>query len=307
MLKPLQKFGGIVALLMLLCVVYAYKVTKNPISASNSVDPFVAGIYTTGILESNQTNGSNVNIYPEVASRVVAVLVKDGQMVKAGEPMLELDAAQQRELVARDEAQIAYELANLQNVTQQYTKLKRSQDILFASVSRNAVDNSHHAVKMAEQSVNVARAAYQSDKALLDKYVVKAPITGRVMRVLPAVGDYVSPQGAYDTYSQTYLPAILMETDSDYLQVRCFLDEILVPSLPDVHKVSATLFVRGRKTEGIPLEFVNLQPFTIPNTQLSNERAERVDVRVLPIIFKFKKPEDMTMFPGQLVDIYLKG
>jgi HlyD family secretion protein len=27
----------------------------------------------------------------------------------------------------------------------------------------------------------------------------------------------------------------------------------------------------------------------------------------LPIIFKFKKPEDINIFPGQLVDVYLKG
>jgi HlyD family secretion protein len=50
-----------------------------------------------------------------------------------------------------------------------------------------------------------------------------------------------------------------------------------------------------------------MQPYTIPKIQLSDQRSERVDVRVLPIIFKFKKPEDINLFPGQLVDIFIKG
>ena len=32
---------------------------------------------------------------------------------------------------------------------------------------------------------------------------------------------------------------------------------------------------------------------------------ERVDVRVLPIIFKVEKPKDVNLFPGELVDVYI--
>ena len=59
--------------------------------------------------------------------------------------------------------------------------------------------------------------------------------------------------------------------------------------------------------KAVPLEYVNIQPYTIPNIELSDQRNERVDVRVLPIIFKLKRPEDINIFPGQLVDIYIKG
>ncbi|MBU2823927.1 efflux RND transporter periplasmic adaptor subunit, partial [Acidithiobacillus ferrooxidans] len=30
-----------------------------------------------------------------------------------------------------------------------------------------------------------------------------------------------------------------------------------------------------------------------------------VDVRVLPILFKFKIPAHMNLFPGELVDVYI--
>ena len=42
-----------------------------------------------------------------------------------------------------------------------------------------------------------------------------------------------------------------------------------------------------------------------PKVELSNQRAERVDVRVLPVIFNFEKPKNVTIYPGQLVDVYI--
>ena len=38
--------------------------------------------------------------------------------------------------------------------------------------------------------------------------------------------------------------------------------------------------------------------------ELSNERQERVDLRVLPVIFRFQK-QDIPVYPGQLVDVYI--
>ncbi|CAM2762412.1 Uncharacterised protein [Legionella steigerwaltii] len=82
---------------------------------------------------------------------------------------------------------------------------------------------------------------------------------------------------------------------------------VIVPTLPSSSHLEATMFVRGISNRGIPLKFIKIQPYLIPNIQLSNERTERVDVRVLPVIFKFIKPDDINIFPGQLVDIYIKG
>ena len=176
------------------------------------------------------------------------------------------------------------------------------------SVSLNSLDNATYAVKSAEENVNVANAQYRSDKALLDKYIVKAPIDGMIFRIVCAIGDYASPQqGCFDIYTQGMLPSAQMGVITPYLQVRAFVDEILIPNLPKSAKLDATMFIRGLNNKSIALEFDSIQPYTIPNIQLSNERAERVDVRVLPIIFKFKKPTDINVFPGQLVDIFIKG
>ena len=34
-----------------------------------------------------------------------------------------------------------------------------------------------------------------------------------------------------------------------------------------------------------------------PKIELSNERQERVDLRVLPVIFRFERPKDMPLYP----------
>ena len=48
-----------------------------------------------------------------------------------------------------------------------------------------------------------------------------------------------------------------------------------------------------------------MQPFVSPKIELSDERQERVDVRVLPVIFKVEKPKDLNLYPGELVDVYI--
>ena len=66
------------------------------------------------------------------------------------------------------------------------------------------------------------------------------------------------------------------------------------------------MYLRGTDIS-IPLEFVRMQPYVTPKIELSNERTERVDVRVLPVLFRFEPLKDMHVYPGQLVDVYLEA
>ena len=55
----------------------------------------------------------------------------------------------------------------------------------------------------------------------------------------------------------------------------------------------------------VPLTFVRIQPYVSPKIELSDERQERVDLRVLPVIFRFENPKNLNLYPGQLVDVYV--
>src|SRR5690242_9218703 len=54
-------------------------------------NPYAQGIYANGIVESYQPNGENINIYPEVGGTVSRILVKEGQEVHTGDPLIQLD------------------------------------------------------------------------------------------------------------------------------------------------------------------------------------------------------------------------
>jgi HlyD family secretion protein len=94
-----------------------------------------------------------------------------------------------------------------------------------------------------------------------------------------------------------------MSAPQDYLAVRCYVDEILVSRLPAPGHMRAQVSIRGTDIK-LPLEFVRVQPYVSPKIELSNQRQEKVDLRVLPVIFRFQK-KDTPVYPGQLVDVYI--
>jgi HlyD family secretion protein len=94
-----------------------------------------------------------------------------------------------------------------------------------------------------------------------------------------------------------------MSAPQDYLAVRCYIDEILVSRLPSSWHIRAELSIRGTDIK-MPLEFVSVQPYVSPKIELSNQRQEKVDLRVLPVIFRFQK-QDAPVYPGQMVDVFI--
>jgi HlyD family secretion protein len=339
---------------------YVYAVPSKPLAPvfNPAPNPYPDGIYTNGIIESYQSNGENINIYPEVAGSIVRILVTEGQAVTQGMPLVQLDDTIQRATVDQQKsqaeaaqalleelraqprketlevarAQLEMAQASLKNMQDQLDKQQRSYDIAPESVSKDALDNAVNGQRVARANLDVVSRqyeltkagawvfdvrnqekqaealtkAYAASSALLAKYLIKAPIDGVVMSVNATVGSYTSPQGGYDTYTQGFGPVVVMGTSKGTLAVRCYIDEILIPRLPPADKLEAQMFIRGTSTK-IPLEFVRVQPYVSPKIQLSNQRQEKVDLRVLPIIFRFQPPAGAQVFPGELVDVYIRG
>lgn len=341
-------------------LVSAYIYSKQPTAQSPvfnpAPNPYADGIYANGIIESFQTNGENINIYPEITGPITRILVSEGQKIQKGAPLLTIDDSVQRATTEQLRAQADAALALLSElkaeprpetlqvaaaqVDNAKANLKTTQDALSKQeaaykldpmvVSLDTLDNARNAEKVAETNLAVVQKQYDLTKAgawiydiqnqeqqyaalckafkaaeaLLGKYTLKAPADGIVLSIGAATGSYVSPQGAFETYTQGFSPLVVMGTSQDQLEVRCYIDEILVHRLPDTSKMTAKMFIQGTDIS-IPLTFERLQPYVSPKIELSNQREERVDVRVLPVIFRFERPKDLSLFPGQLVDVYI--
>lgn len=324
-----------------------------PPAFAPSENPFGHGIYATGIVESDQASGTNVNIYPDVAGRVVGVYVAEGQSVKKGDPLFRIDDSVERPTAEQHRAQADAALAALERLRAQprpedlevararlglaranvvtaqdrYRRLEEAGTVESRAAiedARNELDAAIADERVAERQLALVEAGswsfdievqereYQAlarqaeaSEALLARYLVRAPVDGVVLRLDVAVGTYVSPQGAYQPYTQGLGPAVVMGSPERYLAVRCYIDEILVHRLPPGPKVRATMSVRGTALR-VPLEYVRTVPYVTPKIQLSDQRTERVDVRVLPVIFRFEKAA-ARLYPGQLVDVYVEA
>lgn len=299
---------AIFGILLGIISVIAYNQTLPTLAPlSINYNPYEAGLYASGIIESDQETGSNLDLYPEVAGTVVHVYVRDGDIIQKNAPLLALDDSIQKALVEKDQAQVSYEQAMLDNLKQQLEKIEKAYTINKQAISQNILDNARNAVIITKSNVEAAQKQYFSDLALLKRYIVKAPVTGKVIRMAATEGTYVSPAGSYDSYTQNFIPIVQMTVESPYLAVRCYLNEILVPKLPQALPLEATLFIRGLDRKSFALQYVSLQPYAQANIQLPNPQNNRVDVRVVPIIFRFAKAKHIPLYPGQLVDVYIKS
>jgi HlyD family secretion protein len=337
---------------------YYYSLQKKPLPPvfEPAKNPYEKGLYVNGIIESYQSHGENINIYPEVSGRVTQILVAEGEVVHKGTPLIKIDdsvqkatAEQQKsqaeaalslveELKAQPRkenldvaaAQVELARANLKSAQDALAKQMRSFELDPQSVSKDTMDNAENAVKVAkanlgvverqfelikagawsydiqnqEKQYNALSKAYMASNALLAKYSITAPADGVILSINASVGSYISSQGAYGTYTQGFGPVLVMGSSEAYMGVRCYIDEILIHRLPQASKMNARMFIRGTEIS-IPLEYVRVQPYVSPKVELSSQRTERVDVRVLPVIFRFERPKDLPVYPGQLVDVYI--
>ena len=158
---------------------------------------------------------------------------------------------------------------------------------------------------VADANLQLAQRQYDMSLPLLEKYTVHAPTDGIIMALNAGVGSYVSSQGVYDTYTGGNDPIAIMGSPRSSLAVRVYVDEILVARMPSPDHLVAEMAIRGADVR-VPLQFMRMQPYVPPKIDLSDERQERVDVRVLPLLFRFAADTKVPIYPGQLVDVYIK-
>ncbi len=313
--------------------IYANGIIESYLSNGENINiyPEVAGTIAKVFVSEGQRVKDGMPLFAIDDSIQRAIVEQQNSQADASRALLdELKAQPRKENLLVAGAQVEMATAGLKSAQDQLDKQLRSVEIDPRSVSKDALDNAKNAAKVAQANLAVVTRQYEltkagawvydlrsqekqvqaltkavaSSSALLAKYTVKAPSDGVVLSIRTSVGSYISPQGSYDTYTEAVAPAMVMGSGAGYLGVRCYIDEILIPRLPPGSQMQAKMFIRGTNVS-VPLEFVRIQPYVSPKIQLSNQRTERVDLRVLPIIFRFMPPPGVGLYPGELVDVYV--
>ena len=150
-------------------------------------------------------------------------------------------------------------------------------------------------------SIDVQRAAVvqaeanlQRAKTNLDLRTIIAPSQGTVLSVKIRAGEFIPA---------SILPNPLITLGViDPLHLRVDIDESEIPRFSPTAKAFAS--VRGRPEVQVPIEYVRTEPLVIPKRSLTGSVSERVDTRVMQVIYSVD-PKVLGAAVGQQVDVYI--
>lgn len=265
--------------------------------------PYQRTVAASGIIEAVN---ENVRIAPPIAGLITKVFVKVGDQVTEQAPLFQLDNRELRaQLLTREaaipplQAQIdeqKYKIGDLE------TQLQRLQSIHDErAVSEDDLKRTWYALEMAKggdqrlhASLKQAKAQRDEVAILLERLTVRAPRSGTILQVNIRAGEYA-------TLGSSEPLMLLGETEQ--LQIRADVDEVNAPLVPP--QAPAVASIKSLGSEKIPLTFVRIEPYVIPKKSLTGENTERVDTRVLQIIYRFKRPS-FPVYAGQQVDVFIE-
>ncbi|HWE75100.1 MAG TPA: efflux RND transporter periplasmic adaptor subunit [Stellaceae bacterium] len=274
-----------------------------PPASPPSTAPYASYIAGTGMIEAGTRN---IAISTPVGGVVGDVFVKVGDHVHAGDALFRIDGrdleaqlAVRKALAVSAHAQIAEAQAALD---QARDPLKRAQGLAAgAAISlqdlaarRLAVQLDKAKLETARANVETADAQVEETKADIARRTVLAPIDGDVLQLNLRPGEYAQT-GALAT------PLMLLG-DGENLHVRIDIDENdawrFRPGMP------AKAFLRGNAAIGFDLTFAYVEPYVLPKVDLSGASAERVDTRVLQVVYSVSKG-NLPIYIGQQVDVFI--
>jgi HlyD family secretion protein len=274
----------------------------GPVSAPPR-SPYARTVASTGLIEASR---ENVKVAAPREGLVSRVFVKVGDAVKAGDPLFQLDDREARARIRFLEAQVASLRAQAGVDEAQIADLA-DQLMRFAQLGRDRVATEDE-VKRREFSLATARARALATAAAvsaaaeavrqagtdLDILTVRSPRDGRLLQVNLREGEFAAAKSA---------EPLMLLGDVDRFQVRAEVDEqdavLIRPDQP------AVASLKGHSELRVPLQFVRIEPYVVPKRSLTGDSLERVDTRVLQVVYAFERPA-FPIYVGQQVDVFIQ-
>jgi len=317
------------------------KPTENvPPAIAPPRNPFPKTVAGSGVVEAET---ENIKIGSPVPGVVVHVDARVGEEVKPGAELFRLDDRQlQSELKFREAAAAAADadLTRLENQPRQEQLLMSQATVAEAEANaaeqrdqlararelvRNRVTTDqdlvtreqtyrasqaklrHAQADLAmtkagawEYDKQVARAAGEQARAQvhqvqteIDRLRIRSQVAGEILQVNVRPGEFVGAPPSQ---------ALVVVGNVKQLHVRVDIDEY------DIHRFSpgaqARAMMKGHPERQFPLAFVRVEPYVIPKRSLTGENTERVDTRVLQVIYSLERGEE-PLYVGQQVDVFI--
>ena len=314
--------------------------TLPPSPPPSAVAPqTVAGI---GLVE---PESENIALSCSVSGMVTGVYVKAGDRVQAGQKLFSLDdrdlqadlrvkraaldAARARlakleeqpraEDIPPAEARVREAQANLADAEVQMRLIESVKDrraVREEDVQRRRLAYKASQARLAETEAQLALlkagawapdiAAAKSEVARaeaelklvetnIDRLTTRAPIDAVILQNRVRLGQYAQCGPLSEP--------LMILGGGKHIHIRADVDENeawrVRPNTP------AVAYVRGDAAQKYPLEFVRFEPYVIPKKSLTGDTTERVDTRVLQVVYRVKDP-NAPLYVGQQMDVYIE-
>jgi HlyD family secretion protein len=247
-----------------------------------------------------------IDIGSALSGLVTDVRVQPGDRVGKGEVLFTVDARAARAQLAQSDAAIAEARAAINEAVAAQKTARQQLDLYRqlsdpAAVSRAEVIRAEGEEAAATSRLGLARARLAAAQAAssaarteIERLVIRAPIAGEILAVNIRPGEFVATQGGNSA------PFIQMGQTTP-LHVRVDIDE------NEVARVAlgepAVISPRGAAELHVNATFVRAEPQVVPKRSLTNSAAERVDVRVLQLIYAL--PASDAFRVGQQIDAFI--
>jgi RND family efflux transporter MFP subunit len=272
--------------------------------AQPAQSPFADTVSGAGLVEAST---QNIAVAAPLSGVIARVHAQVGQRVEAGAPLFTLDerplAAEiaSREAAVRvADARVAETEALAAEANDQLAKIRGLADP--RAVSQEEIVRREMLARAAGSRLKLAQATLAQTRAQLkqvqvdfDRITVRAPVTGDVLQVNARPGEFVSP-------GEGQPPVVIGETRR--LHVRVDIDEADAWRFRAGAK--AVAYLRGNASVAVPATFVRIEPYVTPKKSLTGGSSERVDTRVLQVLFAFERGE-LPIYVGQQMDVFVEA
>lgn len=262
-----------------------------PLVAHPAKAPFASYVAGAGIIEAST---ENIAVGTPVSGIVVAIYVKWGDRVKASDPLFKID---DRDL----QAQLPPAFGKLKEAEARLAEAKNRLRLAESvpdkrAISAEELSTRRSAVAIDEAVLASAKAHVEQIKMEIERRTVRALLPSQILQIKTRPGEFAQA-GVLST------PLMLLGDDTR-LHVRVDIDENdawrLRPGAP------ALGFVRGNPKLNTPLAFERIEPYVIPKASLTGQSTERVDTRVLQVIYRFAHAA-LPVYVGQQIDVFIEA
>lgn len=205
------------------------KATEVRIEAVDSRD-LVASVTASGQVQPR----TKVDVAADISGRIVRLAVKEGQMVRRGDFLLQIDPEQYEAAVQRAEAALSSAKAQAAQARANFLQAKRTYDrnaeirrtnaqlVSDADLeqARTQMEVNQALLEAADHNVEQSNASVRDAKNSLAKTTITAPMSGRITRLVVEQGETAVP-GTFNKDAAT----LLTISDMDVLETIVKVDE----------------------------------------------------------------------------------